>query len=74
MVQGTYNSLVQIDATHYILAYCGADNDGFIKTFYVEIPALGPANLKSYNTNLKANIKSINGNPLSNIKSLNTNI
>lgn len=34
----------------------------------------GPANLKSYNTNLKANIKSINTNPIANIKSLNTNV
>jgi len=34
----------------------------------------GPANLKSYNTNLKANIKSINTNPIANTKSLNTNI
>lgn len=43
---------------------------------YIEYtePASGPANLKSYNTNLKANIKSINTNPLANIKSLNTNI
>jgi hypothetical protein len=36
--------------------------------------ASGPANLKSYNTNLKANIKSINTNPIANIKSLNTNV
>lgn len=34
----------------------------------------GPANLKSYNTNLKANIKTINGNPIANVKSLNTNV
>lgn len=33
----------------------------------------GPANLKSYNTNLKANIKSINTNVIANVKSLNTN-
>jgi len=35
---------------------------------------VGPANLKSYNTNLSANIKSIDTNPIANIKSLNTNI
>lgn len=35
--------------------------------------ASGPANLKSYNTNLKANIKSINTNVIANVKSLNTN-
>lgn len=34
----------------------------------------GPANLKSYNTNVTANIKSINTNPIANIKSLNTNV
>jgi len=34
----------------------------------------GPANLKSYNTNLKANIKTINTNPIANVKSLNTNV
>lgn len=42
---------------------------------YLEIVtgADGPANLKTYNTNVKANIKTINTNPLANIKSLNTN-
>lgn len=34
----------------------------------------GPANLKSYNTNVKANIKSINTNVIANVKSLNTNV
>jgi hypothetical protein len=33
----------------------------------------GPANLKSYNTNLKANIKTINTNPIANVKTLDTN-
>jgi len=36
--------------------------------------AAGPANLKSYNTNLKANIKNINTNLIANVKKLNTNI
>ena len=35
--------------------------------------AAGPANLKSYNTNLKANIKSVDTNLIANIKSLDTN-
>lgn len=35
---------------------------------------VGPANLKSYNTNLSANIKTINTNNISNVKSLNTNV
>lgn len=41
---------------------------------YIEytVPS-GPANLKSYNTNLKANIKTINTNPIANVKSLNGN-
>lgn len=34
---------------------------------------VGPANLKSYNTNLKANIKSINTNLIANVKTLDTN-
>lgn len=38
------------------------------------VAASGPANLKSYNTNLKANIKSINTNLIANVKSLNTNV
>ena len=36
--------------------------------------ALGPANLKSYNTNVLANIKSINTNLIANVKSLDTNV
>jgi len=35
---------------------------------------LGPANLKTYNTNVRANIKSINTNLIANVKSLDTNI
>ena len=34
----------------------------------------GPANLKSYNTNLKANIKSIDTNLIANVKSFDTNV
>lgn len=33
----------------------------------------GPANLKTYNTNVKANIKSIDTNLIANVKTLNTN-
>jgi hypothetical protein len=44
-------------------------------TYSTDIPtwAVGPANLKTYNTNAKANIKSVNTNLLANIKSINTN-
>jgi len=48
----------------------GAIN-GIIASF--SPPSIGPANLKSYNTNLKANIKSIDTNLIANIKSINTN-
>ena len=34
---GTFNSLVQIDDTHFMLAYAGTDSDGFIKTFSVNL-------------------------------------
>ena len=36
-IQGRFNSLVQIDDTHFILAYTGTDGDGFIKTFSVNL-------------------------------------
>lgn len=36
--------------------------------------AAGPANLKSYNTNLKSNINSVNTNLIANVKSLDTNV
>lgn len=36
--------------------------------------ASGPANLKTYNTNVKSNIKTINTNPIANVKSLDTNV
>jgi len=35
-VNGSFNSLVMIDATHFILAYAGTDYDGFIKTFSID--------------------------------------
>lgn len=35
-VQGMWNSLVQIDATHYMLAYQGDGADGYIKTFSID--------------------------------------
>lgn len=52
-----------------------AVTQGFVSTTIALRPAAasGPANLKSYNTNLKANIKSINTNLIANVKSLNTN-
>ena len=34
-INGTYNSLVQVDSDTYLLAYTGQDNDGYLKTFTV---------------------------------------
>jgi hypothetical protein len=34
--QGKYNSLVQVDSDTYVLAYRGADDDGFISTFTID--------------------------------------
>ena len=34
--RGTYNAFTQIDDTHFLLAYCGVDYDGFLKTFSID--------------------------------------
>ena len=34
-INGTYNSLVQVDSDTYLLAYTGQDDDGYLKTFTV---------------------------------------
>lgn len=53
----------------------GTFSTGILYALYAKWEAVsGPANLKSYNTNLKANIKTINTNPIANVKSLNTNV
>lgn len=55
-------------------SWTGTANIGAISSaFLVDTGASGPANLKSYNTNLKANIKSINTNLIANVKTLDTN-
>jgi hypothetical protein len=67
------------DANFHATIYGNADEAGntrsvdflSIKVYYTEVSNL--ANLKTYNTNLKANIKSINTNLIANVKSLNTN-
>lgn len=70
---GQLHTCCQVDTSHFINFWSGVDSDGFVQVFGVELAASGPANLKSYNTNLKANIKSINTNLIANVKSLNTN-
>ncbi len=42
-VAGKDNALVQVDADTYALAYKGLDNDGYIKTFNVDITGPTPA-------------------------------
>ena len=49
----------------------GGANDPRLTVTYT-MPATGPANLESLNTNLAANIKSINTNLIANVKSVNT--
>ena len=49
-------------------------NKYLIYATYTAGGAAGPANLKTYNTNVAANIKSINTNLIANVKSLNTNV
>lgn len=45
--------------------------------FATDVPSVcavvGPANLKTYNTNAKANIKTMNTNPIANVKTFDTN-
>lgn len=45
-----------------------------IESLTTDVSASGPANLKSYNTNLKANVKSMNTNLIANVKSFDTNV
>lgn len=59
-------------STKYFSTGETAKVDHIRMTIYYTASA-GPANLKSYNTNLKANIKTINTNAISNTKTLNTN-
>jgi len=47
---------------------------GAVSIYALWQTASGPANLKTYNTNVRSNIKSINGNPIANCKSLDTNV
>jgi hypothetical protein len=67
-ISSVARSAAHIKANYY------SETDALVSWGTEESNVSGPANLKSYNTNLKANIKSINTNLLANIKSLNTNI
>ena len=46
---------------------------GFVEVTFAPVTATGPANLKSYDGNVKSNIKSMNGNLLANVKSFDGN-
>ena len=70
---GLQDVCYKIDTSHFINVWQGVGSDGFTQVFTVELAAAGPANLKSYNTNLKANIKTICTNAIANTKTLNTN-
>jgi len=79
LIFNTFNSavknpnIVKIDTSHYTIFWPGEDAKANAQILSVEGLPLGPVNLKSYNTNLKANIKTINTNPIANIKTLDTN-
>lgn len=45
---GTFNSLVQVDADTYALAYTGDEGDGLIKTFTISPTGLLPVTLQSF--------------------------
>jgi hypothetical protein len=51
----------------------GSPNWAIVSASIAAVPATGPANLKSLDTNVAANIKSYNTNTLANVKSINTN-
>lgn len=55
------------------LTWGGGSTTSWITAMMRPAVAAGPANLKTYNTNLKANIKTANTNTLANMKSLDTN-
>jgi len=56
-----------------IVSSGSATDKGGILVSFAPAVAAGPANLKTYNTNVAANIKTINTNAIANVKSLNTN-
>lgn len=70
---GTHDVAIQFDTNHFINAWYNGSSKQKVQVFAVEGAPQGPANLKSYNTNLKANIKSINTNLIANVKSIDTN-
>ena len=70
--RATNNSCYKIDTNHFINFWSDTDGDGKVQVFTVAGAAVGPANLKTLNTNAKANTKTINTNTIANTKSYNT--
>ena len=73
---GDSNAAITPAGSYTINGTCAADvtHQTMIALSFAPATAAGPANLKSYNTNLKANIKSIDTNLIANIKSIDTNV
>lgn len=64
----------QAAGSRSLTATCSsASVTGIMASFTEYVAPSGPANLKSYNTNVKSNIKSIDTNLIANVKALNTN-
>lgn len=67
----THNSAAQESTLQCYYSGNGSLMPQLVVTYTIVV---GPANLKSYNTNLSANIKSIDTNLIANVKSLDTNV
>ncbi len=74
IASGLYSSTSNITAFNVTVS--GSPDSSQIQMLLISelIAVTGPANLKTYNTNVKSNIKTINTNPIANVKSLNTNV
>jgi hypothetical protein len=69
---GSYNYAIDIGDKLFVNTFIsGSTPTRYARVFEI---ALGPANLKSLNTNIKSNIKSYNTNLIANVKSINTNV
>jgi len=68
---GEYNSLVQVDADTYALAYAGVDNDGFISTFTIDGSAVADDDVTS---TVEINDSTTNGPTLTNSDSFGVSV
>lgn len=72
VASGLYTSTANITASTVTFTGTADDNNKYTVIIGEELPP-GPANLKSYDENVKSNIKTINTNPIANVKTLDTN-